>query len=82
MAPRSRSKNQLSLDFDEPDPWADWLARPVTPENRLADLTLQIKRDVAVLKGPPELCVDRIFFEERVAAYQEDARRLSETIHR
>jgi hypothetical protein len=58
--------------------WVEWLARPDTPENQLADLTLQIKRDLAVLAGDPAYYgSDRAFYEKRIEGCRADARRIS-----
>lgn len=67
---------QLGFEFGEPDPWATWAARPVTPQTRLDDLILQIKRDAAVLAGDPAFFAgigDKEFYEARIAAMRLEA---------
>ena len=67
---------QLGFQFSDPDPWAAWAARPLTPETRLEDIIMQIKRDVAVLAGDLSYYSgegDREFYEARIAAMQAEA---------
>lgn len=37
-------------------------------EDRLAGVTEQIRRDLAVLKGPPQYVSEREFYEQRIAS--------------
>ncbi len=66
-----------TVPLDSPDPfWVAWLARPHTPQTRLDDLVLQIRRDLAVLRESRDYHPDDSFYEERIASCREEAARL------
>jgi len=76
------SKNEPAPDEPwlrrpEPSDVARWLARPAGSRERLADLTLQIRRDLAALADPVTDESVRPFLEERIVLYREDARHLA-----
>jgi hypothetical protein len=48
-----------------------------TTEDRIQGLIGQIKRDTAVLKGPPQYIVDKEFYEERIAGIRETIKQLA-----
>ena len=65
---------------EDGDPWRAWVQRPRTKEQRLQDLTLQIRRDMAVLQEPKEYHPDDSFYERRIAGCREEANALAEEL--
>jgi len=51
-----------------------------TVEDRIAGLTEQIRRDLAVLAGPPQYCGEREFYEERIRGCRETAAALQKQL--
>jgi hypothetical protein len=80
--PRTKLGNQIQKGIREgktplpADPFQGF-REPRTKEDRIQGLIGQIKRDTAVLKGPPEYIVDKQFYEERIAGTRETIRQLS-----
>jgi hypothetical protein len=70
--PVVRGWRSLVENIEPEDPWILWARRPTGPRERLDDLVLQIRRDMAVLKEPRTYHPDD-FFEQRIAAYQQEA---------
>jgi len=63
--------------------WGDWARRPRTLENRLADHTMQIRRDLEVLAGDPKYygsTGDREFYESRIAAHRREALQIGDLL--